>query len=112
MGVPVESGSYRKSQPAGSRVALPADVAGPFQVYVNGVAQELGRDYRVEGDTLVFVRPLAREGKLGFWRWASMFLGVAGTYRKNESVDVVYERGGRRVVASGLPLAEAEEPAR
>jgi hypothetical protein len=33
-----------------------------------------------------------------------MFLGVAGTYRKNDSVDVVYETGGRRTVASGLPI--------
>ena len=56
MEVPLEPDSYRTSQPAGSRVALPPDVAGPFQVYVNGVAQELGRDYRVEGNTLVFSR--------------------------------------------------------
>jgi hypothetical protein len=35
----------------------------------------------------------------------SLFLGVAGTYRQNDSVDVVYEAvGGRRVVAAGLPL--------
>ena len=48
---------------------------------------------------------LAKEGRLGFWRWLSLFLGVAGTYRQNDSVDVVYEAvGGRRVVAAGLPL--------
>jgi hypothetical protein len=35
-------------------------------------------------------------------RWTSIFLGVAGTYRKHESVDVVYERDGRRMVATGL----------
>jgi hypothetical protein len=29
---------------------------------------------------------------------------VAGTYRQNDSVDVVYEIDGRRAVASGLPL--------
>ena len=29
-----------------------------------------------------------------------MLLGVAGTYRKHETVDVVYEEGGRRTVAS------------
>ena len=28
----------------------------------------------------------------------------AGTYRQNDSVDVVYQVGGRRHVASGLPL--------
>lgn len=77
-------------------------------MYVNGVRQEPGRDYRVQGFTLVFDRPLQREGKLGFWRWLSMFLGVAGTYRQNDTVDVIYERGGRREVASSLPLREAE----
>jgi hypothetical protein len=35
-------------------------------------------------------------------RWTSIFLGVAGTYRKHESVDVVYQRDGRRMVATGL----------
>ena len=83
---------------------LPADAALPFEVYVNGVAQRAGTDYRVEGGALVFDRPLAREGKLGFWRWLSMLLGVAGTYRQNDSVDVIYTRGGTRVVASGLPI--------
>jgi hypothetical protein len=56
----------------------------------------------VQGRTLVFARPLAQEGKLGAMRWASMFLGVAGTYRKHDSVDVVYKRDGRRVVATDL----------
>jgi hypothetical protein len=69
------------------------------------VPQEPGVDFRREGNELVFQRPLAREGKLGFWRWTSIFLGVAGTYRQNDSVDVVYQAGGRRTVASGLPLS-------
>ena len=81
-----------------SRVLLSPDVRAPFDVYVNGVAQQLGRDYRVEGDTLVFARSLAREGRLGIWRWMSMLLGIAGSYRKNDSIDVVYVRDGRRVV--------------
>ena len=75
----------------------------PFEVFVNGVAQERGRDYTVDGRTLRFRRPLAREGRLGAIRWLSIFLGVAGTYRKNDSVDVVYEVAGRRHVATGLP---------
>jgi hypothetical protein len=57
------------------------------------------------GNELVFEARLAQEGRLGFWRWLSLFLGVAGTYRQNDSVDVVYDAGGRRVVASGLPLS-------
>jgi hypothetical protein len=85
-------------------VQLPPEVREPFEVYVNGVLQRPGADYEAFGGLLSFSRPLAREGRLGFFRWASMFFGVAGTYRKNDSVDVVYEVGGRRVVASGLPI--------
>ena len=85
---------------------LPAGVGDRFEVFVNGVAQQPGRDFRREGEDLVFERRLAREGRLGFWRWLSLFLGVAGTYRQNDSVDVVYEVDGRRVVATGLPLRE------
>ena len=73
-------------------------------MFVNGIPQQVGKDFRREGDELVFDRPLAREGRLGFWRWLSLFLGVAGTYRQNDSVDVVYEVSGRRHVASGLPM--------
>ena len=90
----------------GTRVRLPADVTRPFEVYVNGVPQTEGIDYRVEGRTLVFAQELKAEGKLGFWRWTSIFVGIAGTYRQNDSVDVVYERGGQRVVATKLPLEQ------
>jgi hypothetical protein len=38
-----------------------------------------------------------------------MFLGVAGTYRPHDSVDVVYEREGRRIVATGLPLVDGPD---
>jgi hypothetical protein len=84
-------------------VELPAGVLGAFEVFVNGVPQRPGVDYRQEGRRLVFRRELAREGKLGFWRWASMFLGVAGTYRRNDVVDVVYDVGGQRTVVSLEP---------
>ena len=87
---------------AESRVELPSDVPEEFEVFVNGVRQELGRDYRVQGRTLVFSRRLHHEGKLGATRWASIFLGVAGTYRKHDDINVVYEREGRKVVATGL----------
>jgi hypothetical protein len=92
---------------AESRVELPPGVADRFQVYVNGVLQQPGVDYRRVGADLVFDRPLAKEGRLGFWRWTSLFLGIAGTYRQNDSVDVVYEAAGRRVVVSGLPIRES-----
>ena len=83
---------------------LPADVVRPFEVFVNGIQQGEGTDFRVDGRTLVFDRELRTEGKLGFWRWLSLWIGIAGTYRQNDSVDVAYQRGGKPVVASKLPL--------
>jgi hypothetical protein len=91
-------------------VPLPGSVREPFEVYVNGVLQQRGADYAVEGRELHFLKPLAKEGRLGTVRWLSMLLGVAGTYRKNDSVDVVYEVGGRRVVATGLPILPPQPP--
>ena len=90
---------------SGTRVELPAGVGRPTEVYVNGVMQRAGADYRVENRSLVFSRELRQEGKLGFWRWTSIVFGVAGTYRQNDVVDVIYDSaGGGRTVASNLPL--------
>lgn len=91
----------------GTRVRLPADVVRPFEVFVNGVGQAEGTDYRIEGRTLVFERVLKTEGSLGFWRWLSLWVGIAGTYRQNDSVDVAYQRNGKPVVATKLPLEPA-----
>ena len=88
----------------GTRVRLPGDVVRPFDVFLNGVRQEEGADYRIDGRTLVFERELRTEGKLGFWRWLSLWTGIAGTYRQNDSVDVAYRRSGKPVVAAKLPL--------
>ena len=85
-----------------SRIEVPGHVPADFDVYVGGVKQARGADYEVVGRTVVFPRPIAQEGRLGFWRWASMWLGIAGTYRKHETVDLVYELGGRRHVETGL----------
>ena len=98
-----------------SRVTLPRGVGSSYEVYVNGVRQQEGADFVRDGGELLFRRSLAKEGKLGFWRWISLFLGIAGTYRQNDSVDVVYDAGGRRVVATGLPIvpgtgADAGDP--
>ena len=87
-----------------TRVELPAGLGEQFEVYINGIRQQPGKDFRREGDELVFERNLSREGRLGFWRWLSLFLGVAGTYRQNDSVDVIYEVNGRRTVATKLPM--------
>jgi len=65
----------------GTRVRLPGDVVRPFDVFLNGVRQEEGADYRIDGRTLVFERELKTEGKLGFWRWLSLWTGIADETR-------------------------------
>ena len=97
------TGGWHSTKVPETVVELPPAVGEDFEVYVNGVPQQRGRDYRVEGRSLVFARGLATEGRLGPVRWLSMFLGIAGTYRQHDMVDVLYDAGGRRTVASGLP---------
>lgn len=77
---------------ARSQVELPPGVGEPFDVYVNGVPKRRGLDYELRGSTLYLADELTGEGRLGFWRWASLWLGVAGTYRRNDKVDVIKGR--------------------
>lgn len=85
-----------------SIVRLPAAVRGPFEVYVNGVRQELGVDYEVHDGSLHFRRRLATDRVSG-WRWLVGAFGV-GTYRQDDSVDVRYEHDGRPMLAEHLPI--------
>jgi hypothetical protein len=87
-----------------SLVPLPRAARPPFEVFVNGVPQKEGEDYRVEGCTLSFGRSLQKEGKLGFFRWLSIFLGLVGTYRQHDSVDVHYRVKGEHRVATELDI--------
>jgi len=84
------------------RVVLPAGVRSPFEVYVNGVRQELGVDYRITGGELRFERELVRQ-KLGPWAWFLGFWGI-GTYKRNDEVDIRYELEGRPMVAHALEI--------
>jgi hypothetical protein len=86
-----------------SRVMLPRAVRTPYQVYVNGVPQQLGVDFSVHDGALVFEREL-RKDKISGWRWLLGAWGV-GTYRQNDSVDVRYEAAdGSPRVAEGLEI--------
>ncbi len=86
---------------ASTRVRLPRGIRPPYTVFVNGVRQAEGTDYRVERGVLVFDAELAKEGKLGFWRWFWGAWGI-GTYRKDDKVDVAWELDGRPQVAHAL----------
>lgn len=87
-----------------SAVQLPRGAEPPYEVYVNGVRQVPRKDYVIEDGRVVFPRYLEKEGKLGFWRWASMALAIAGSYGRNDSVDIHYSLHGTRQVAVGLDI--------
>jgi hypothetical protein len=91
-----------------SIVRLPRGAQPPYRVFVNGVEQREGTDYVIREGALHFSKQLAKEGKLGFWRWARMFFGIAGTYRKNDSVDVQYLVKGRPRLVTGLEIESSD----
>ncbi len=89
-----------------SKVRLPREVRAPYEVYLNGVAQQLGQDYEVREGALVFEREL-RKDRISGWRWLLGAWGV-GTYRQNDSVDVRYAAAdGSLRVAEGLEIEPA-----
>jgi hypothetical protein len=98
------------SAPIESRVELPAEVDGDFEVYINSVLQEYETDYQLDGRTLVFPRNLAAEKGMTKFQFLRAVLGIAGTYNKHDSIDITYEHDGHWLVVTGLkpqtPTAE------
>ena len=100
----IEIGRTEEGVEAGRRVRLPRGAEPPFTVFVNGVGQTEGSDYRVQGREITFTRPIVKEGKVGGIRWLAMFLGLFGTYRKHEVIDVEYRRAGKVQLASDVDV--------
>jgi hypothetical protein len=103
----IPKGSYA----AGERVKLPAGAEPPFTVFINGVEQS-PESYRIEAGEVVFNRPIVKE-KVGTGRWLAMYLGLFGTYRKNETIDIQFRKGGKVELRSDLPVipyGEGEGP--
>jgi hypothetical protein len=90
-------------------VPLPRGAERPYRVFVNGVPQTEGVDYTIDGHALRFPKHLEKEGKLGVGRWTAMFLGLWGTYKKNDSVDVHYKLAGEDQVAVYLDIVPPEQ---
>lgn len=103
----IPKGSYA----AGERVKLPAGAEPPFNVFINGIEQPKG-SYRIEAGEIDFGRPIVKE-KVGTSRWLAMYLGLWGTYRKNETIDLQFTKDGKLELRSDLPVipyAEGEAP--
>lgn len=97
----IPKGSYA----AGRRVPLPSGAEAPYTVFVNGIEQREGDDYDVRAGEIVFRREIVKE-KVGAGRWLAMYLGLFGTYRKNETIDLQFQRGGKVELLSDLAVRE------
>ena len=96
----IELGRVEEGVEVGRRVRLPRGAEPPIRVYVNGVEQRPGADYELRRAEIVFKRPIVKEGKVSGFRWLAMLLGLFGTYRRHETVDVEYRLGGSVKLAS------------
>jgi hypothetical protein len=90
------------------RVPLPRGAEPPYRVFVNGVPQREGEDYVLHGHELRFAKPLEKE-RIGMGRWTAIFLGLWGSYGKNDSVDVQYRLGSREMLATGLEIIPPDD---
>jgi hypothetical protein len=95
----VPKGSYA----AGERVKMPAGAEPPYTVYINGIEQTEGKDFNIEDRELVFTRPIVKE-EMGTSRWLAMYLGLWGTYRKDEKVDLQFTRNGKVELVADLDV--------
>jgi hypothetical protein len=100
----IPKGSYA----AGERVKLPRGAEPPFTVFINGIEQSEGDDYSIKGGAIVFSRPIVKE-KVGAGRWLAMYLGLFGTYRKNETIDLQFSRDGKVELLSDLAVVPYPE---
>jgi hypothetical protein len=95
----IPKGSYA----AGRRLKLPAGAEAPYAVFINGVEQREGVDYAVRAGEIVFTRDIVKE-KVGTGRWLAMYLGLFGTYRKDETVDLQFQRNGKTELLPDLAV--------
>ena len=100
--------SHKGGEPVGRRVRLPRGAQRPIRLYINGVEQAEGDDYELGDGVAIFHEPIIKEGKLGGWRWISMYIGLFGSYRKNETVDAEYSLGGETHLANNLEVIPDE----
>ena len=100
--------SPRAATPPASGSSCRAGAEPPFTVFINGVEQSEGADYSIAGGEIVFSRPIVKE-KIGTGRWLAMYLGLFGTYRKDETIDLQFSRDGKVELLSDLPVVPYPE---
>ena len=89
-----------------TRVRLPADVVRPFRVFVNGVQQEEGTDFRVEGRTPLL--PRAEERGQARLLALTMWVGIADVSRRTTPSTSPTSAVGSRSSRRSSPSSRSE----
>ena len=97
----IPKGSYA----AGRRARLPRGAQEPIRVHINGVEQPRGELWDVRQGEIVFARPIIKES-VSRGRWMAMYLGLFGSYRLNEAVDIEYSLGGTPKLAADVEILD------
>ncbi len=97
----IPKGSYA----AGRRAKLPRGAGEPVRVHINGVEQARGEVWDLREGFVVFTRPIVKES-VSPGRWLAMYLGLFGSYKKNEQVDVEYTLGGQTKLAADIEITD------
>lgn len=97
----IPKGSYS----AGRRARLPRGAQEPIRVHINGVEQPRGEVWDVRQGEIVFARPIIKES-VSRGRWMAMYLGLFGSYRPNEAVDIEYSLGGVPKLAADVEILD------
>lgn len=97
----IPKGSYA----AGRRAKLPRGASEPIRVHINGVEQPRGERWNIREGYLVFTSPIIKE-HVSRGRWMAMYLGLFGSYRKNEQVDVEYTLDGKAKLAADIEITD------
>jgi hypothetical protein len=97
----IPKGSYA----AGHRAKLPRGASEPIRVHINGVEQRRGEVWDVRDGHIVFARPIVKES-VSTGRWLAMYLGLFGSYKKNEQVDVEYTLDGETKLAANIEITD------
>ena len=90
-------------------VPLPRGAEPPYEVWVNGIPQRRARTTPSRTAGSCSRKPLEKE-RIGVARWTAIFLGLFGSYGKNDSVDVRYTLHGERRLATGLDIVPPQVP--
>src|ERR1700749_4216191 len=103
-----QAGVPKGSYAAGERIKIPAGAERPYTVFINGVEQKYNDDINVAEGELRLNRPIVKE-KSHTGRWLAMYLGLFGTYRKDEKVDLQFHLDGKVEVVPDLPIVPYED---